>query len=85
MASTVTVVTLFTDLVDSTALSARVGPEASEVLCREHFAVLRAAVEGSEGREIKAIGDGLMVVFLSAERGAGVRGGDAAGPGAPQP
>jgi class 3 adenylate cyclase len=66
MASTVTVVTLFTDLVESTALSARVGPEASEVLRREHFAVLRAAVEDSEGQEVKSTGDGLMVVFSSA-------------------
>ena len=33
---------------------------------REHFAVLRATVEGRGGREVKNLGDGLMVVFTSA-------------------
>jgi class 3 adenylate cyclase len=59
----VTVTVLFTDLVDSTALLSRVGENRAEVLRREHFALLRAAVVGQNGREVKNLGDGLMVVF----------------------
>jgi class 3 adenylate cyclase/tetratricopeptide (TPR) repeat protein len=54
-----------TDLVGSTAMAARVGPEAAEELRTEHFGLLRAALERSAGREVKNLGDGLMVVFDS--------------------
>jgi class 3 adenylate cyclase/tetratricopeptide (TPR) repeat protein len=60
-AATVSVV--FTDLVGSTALLSRVGEDRAEVLRREHFGLLRDAVSGSGGREVKNLGDGLMVVF----------------------
>jgi len=66
MAATVTVATLFTDLVDSTALASRLGPEETEALRREHFALLRAATTAAGGTEVKSTGDGLMVVFPSA-------------------
>ena len=66
MAATVTVSTLFTDLVDSTALAARLGPDATEALRREHYALLRAATAAAGGTEVKSTGDGLMVVFPSA-------------------
>jgi class 3 adenylate cyclase len=61
--SAVNVVVMFTDLVGSTALSSRVGPEAAEVLRVEHFALLRSVVEAHDGREVKNLGDGVMVVF----------------------
>ena len=55
-----------TDLVGSTAIAGRVGPEAAEDLRTEHFGLLRGALERAGGREVKNLGDGLMVVFLSA-------------------
>jgi len=66
MLATATVTVMFTDLVDSTALMSRVGETAAEALRREHFAVLRTAVDERGGREVKNLGDGLMVVFTSA-------------------
>jgi len=55
-----------TDLVGSTAIADRVGPEAAEELRTEHFGLLRGALEHTAGREVKNLGDGLMVVFPSA-------------------
>jgi class 3 adenylate cyclase len=60
-----TVTVLCTDLVDSTGVLARLGPEAMEALRREHFRLLRLAMRRSE-REVKNLGDGLMAVFSSA-------------------
>jgi DNA-binding NarL/FixJ family response regulator/class 3 adenylate cyclase len=57
---------LFTDLVGSAALFSRKGDEAADVVRREHFGVLRDAVERHGGREVKSTGDGLMVAFTSA-------------------
>ncbi len=62
----VTITVLFTDLVGSTALLSRVGEDRAEALRREHFALLREAIAGSGGREVKNLGDGLMVVVPSA-------------------
>jgi class 3 adenylate cyclase len=55
-----------TDLVGSTAMADRVGPEAAEELRTEHFGLLRGALQRTGGREVKNLGDGLMVVFDSA-------------------
>jgi class 3 adenylate cyclase len=62
------VAVLMTDLVGSTAIADRVGPAAAEELRQEHFAVLRGTFERTAGREVKNLGDGLMVVFDSAAR-----------------
>jgi class 3 adenylate cyclase len=43
----------------------RVGPEAAEALRVEHFGLLRRALDRNAGREVKNLGDGLMVVFDS--------------------
>ncbi len=59
----VSVAVVFTDLVGSTALASRVGPEAAERLRREHFALLRVAIDRHGGSEVKNLGDGLMIVF----------------------
>ena len=65
MAST-TATVLFTDLVGSTALLGRLGVQADRVR-RSHFAALRAAVAAYGGREVKSVGDGVMVWFSSAD------------------
>ena len=56
---------LFTDLVGSTALIDRLGDDAADSVRREHFDVLRKAVEDAGGEEVKSLGDGLMVSFAS--------------------
>ncbi len=63
--ATETISVLMTDLVGSTAIADRVGPEAAEVLRAEHFGLLRGTFEHSGGREVKNLGDGLMVAFSS--------------------
>jgi class 3 adenylate cyclase/WD40 repeat protein len=68
MSSSVTATFVFTDLVDSTATAVGLGPEAAEVLRQTHFRLLRSAVAASGGVEVKNLGDGLMVVYASAER-----------------
>lgn len=64
--ATETVTVLFTDLVDSTALLTEVGEQRAEDLRQEHFALLRAAADATGEREVKNLGDGLMLVFPSA-------------------
>src|SRR4051794_11513189 len=59
---------VFTDLVDSTATAARLGPEAAEELRQAHFRLLRGAVAAAGGTEVKNLGDGLMVMFTSPSR-----------------
>jgi class 3 adenylate cyclase/tetratricopeptide (TPR) repeat protein len=77
MSSVETVTVLFTDLVGSTELASRVGPERAERLRSEHFSLLREAVAAARGREVKNLGDGIMVVFGSAagavQCGAGIQ------------
>ncbi|HWW44298.1 MAG TPA: AAA family ATPase, partial [Acidimicrobiia bacterium] len=59
---------LFTDLVGSSALLERLGDEAGERTRRTHFGLLREAVAGAGGEEVKNLGDGLMVAFDSGIR-----------------
>ena len=66
MSDVETVTVLFTDLVGSTALLSGLGPEAGEQLRQEHFGILRSVTAGTRGREVKNLGDGLMLVFASA-------------------
>ena len=68
MSSSVTATFVFTDLVDSTATAARLGPSAAEELRQTHFRLLRGAVAASGGTEVKNLGDGLMVMFPSPSR-----------------
>ncbi len=63
-----TVAVLMTDLVGSTAIADRLGPAAAENLRLEHFGLLRGALERTGGREVKNLGDGLMVVLQSASQ-----------------
>ena len=66
MTETATLTLLFTDFVDSTALYERYGADATDELRRSQFAVMRTAVAGHNGHEVKSTGDGLMVAFPSA-------------------
>jgi DNA-binding SARP family transcriptional activator len=61
-----TVTLLFTDQVGSTETLQRLGDEEGERLRRAHFGLLREAAALHGGEEVKNLGDGLMVAFLSA-------------------
>ncbi len=69
-----TVSVLFTDLVGSTELLARVGDEAADELRRSHFAALSELVARYGGEQVKSQGDGLMAVFDSATGAVGCAG-----------
>lgn len=66
MSGTRTVTVLFTDLVGSTALSARLDPATDDRVRETHFTLLRTEVDATGGTVVKNLGDGLMVVFDSA-------------------
>jgi class 3 adenylate cyclase len=68
MSSSVAATFVFTDLVDSTAIAARLGPQAAEEFRQTHFRLLRAAIMASGGTEVKSTGDGLMVMYSSPSR-----------------
>jgi class 3 adenylate cyclase len=54
---------LFTDLVDSTAVAARLGDLRWRELLSSHFAAARSALDRFGGREVKTTGDGLLATF----------------------
>jgi class 3 adenylate cyclase/tetratricopeptide (TPR) repeat protein len=66
MGSVETVTVLFTDLVGSTGMAQRLGPAAADEVRKEHFGILRRAIDECGGDEVKNLGDGLMVRFGSA-------------------
>jgi class 3 adenylate cyclase len=57
---------LFTDIVESTALTQSLGDEAAMAMLELHNDVVRAALDSLGGREVKHTGDGIMASFLSA-------------------
>jgi class 3 adenylate cyclase len=57
------VAVLFTDVVASTALLDRLGDVGAHRLRRRHFGLLRHVIAQHGGREVKNLGDGLMVAF----------------------
>ena len=57
---------LFTDIVDSTSLTRRVGDEAAMELLEVHDSIVRDALKDLGGREVKHLGDGIMASFVSA-------------------
>ncbi len=61
-----TLTILFTDAVASTEALARLGDERFEQVQAAHLDLLRAPIESGQGREIKSLGDGLMVSFSGA-------------------
>jgi class 3 adenylate cyclase len=56
---------LFTDIVDSTALTQQLGDQAAMAFVNLHDAVVRNALQCLGGREVKHTGDGIMASFLS--------------------
>ena len=54
---------LFTDIVDSTAVLARLGDAAWRRLLLEHNVRLRAQLDQFRGREVTTTGDGIMALF----------------------
>jgi class 3 adenylate cyclase len=57
---------VFTDIVNSTALTQRLGDAAAQGLVRAHNAIVREALSAHAGSEIKHTGDGIMASFGSA-------------------
>ena len=57
---------LFTDMASSTALSDRLGDTAAQEVRRTHNDIVRAALTGNAGNEIKHTGDGIMASFNTA-------------------
>ena len=54
---------LFTDIVDSTVMAARVGDKAWRELLSTHYEAARNAVERYKGQEVNTTGDGLLARF----------------------
>ena len=60
------IVLLMTDLVDSTAVTTRLGDERAEPLQRFHDQTVRGAMSRHRGHEISHTGDGILARFSSA-------------------
>jgi class 3 adenylate cyclase len=60
---------LFTDIVESTSMTQRLGDEVAFALLEVHDRIVRASLSTAGGREVKHTGDGIMGVFSSAFAG----------------
>jgi class 3 adenylate cyclase/pimeloyl-ACP methyl ester carboxylesterase len=60
---------LFTDIVGSTDLAARIGDHRWRELLQEHHAIVRAELKRYRGREIDTAGDGFLATFDGPARG----------------
>ena len=58
---------LFTDIVDSTGMTARLGDARALEMIRAHDAMVRRALKDCSGREVKHTGDGIMASLGDAE------------------
>jgi class 3 adenylate cyclase len=67
-ASDGTVTLVFTDIVDSTVLTARLGDQKWMETVRRHHDVIRETVDGHGGRVVETQGDGSLLAFASARR-----------------
>jgi class 3 adenylate cyclase len=63
-----TVTIVFTDIVDSTVLTARLGDHAWLDVIRRHNTVIRETTEAHNGTVVETQGDGSMLAFSSARR-----------------
>ena len=59
---------LFTDIDGYTSMTERLGDRASQTMLRAHNHVVRQALAGHGGREVKHTGDGIMAFFSCAAR-----------------
>lgn len=60
---------LFTDIEGSTSLTQRLGDARAMSVLRTHDEIVRAALDGHGGSEVKHTGDGLMAAFHSVVSG----------------
>ncbi|UJW74221.1 nickel-binding protein [Rhizobium sp. SL42] len=56
---------MFTDIVGSTEMTARLGDRMATELVRAHDAVVRRCLKDYDGSEVKHTGDGIMASFIS--------------------
>jgi class 3 adenylate cyclase len=54
---------MFTDIVESTAMTARLGDARAVEMVRAHDGMVRRAIRQAHGREVKHTGDGIMASF----------------------
>lgn len=54
---------MFTDIVDSTGMTARLGDRMAVEMTRAHDALVRRSLKDKGGREVKHTGDGIMASF----------------------
>lgn len=62
---------LFTDIVNSTAMTARLGDLRAVEMVRAHDALVRRALADASGREVKHTGDGIMASFADSKAAVG--------------
>lgn len=63
------VTVLFTDIAGSTAMTQKLGDAGAQEVVRAHNRIVREAIQGFTGKEIKHTGDGIMASFPSASAG----------------
>ena len=56
---------MFTDIVDSTKITARLGDRVATEMIRAHDSIVRRGLNASGGREVKHTGDGIMASFIA--------------------
>jgi class 3 adenylate cyclase len=65
-----TITIMFTDIIESTALTERLGDSLMRSVLRTHDAIIRRQMHAHSRTEVKALGDGFMITFPSAKTGA---------------
>lgn len=60
---------LFTDIVGSTEMTARLGDRLATELIRAHDSIVHRCLAACDGREVKHTGDGIMASFPDSVRG----------------
>jgi len=68
LGGTVKVGILFTDIVDSTAMTSEIGDAAAQAVIEHHEEVVLDMCRRFGGRKVKHLGDGLMLSFANKER-----------------
>jgi class 3 adenylate cyclase len=56
---------MFTDMEGSTDITQRIGDDAAMAVFRRHDSIIRSALDGHRGTEVKHTGDGIMSLFSS--------------------
>ena len=69
---------MFTDIVDSTGMTARLGDARAVEMVRAHDSMVRRGLKDKRGREVKHTGDGIMASFDDTKRCGAMRSGDPA-------